>query len=191
MYQKVSSIKLVCAFGALLLFWAGFVQADRVKRPMKVHQLPELGLEVWTEYDPLWITEIRYHGRKPVFMAQTPPLVYPPAAMSVVSFPGMSVTSEEMEEVARTAIQTGAKNYKVFEEIISQLKLIKATYGVLTGYESDFSGLAQGDEVDVKVFVGHQPGKGPVMLQIYTLKGKLPHVSEQIRRSWNNVSYLN
>ena len=167
------------------------VSADRAKRPMKIHQLPEMGLEVWTEFDPLWITELEYQGKKPIFTAQTPPMVYPPAAMSVVSFPGMQVTSDEMKEVASTAIATGARNYRVPEQQISTLKATPASYGELTGYEATFTGKAQGDEVDVKVFVGNKPGKGPVMLQIYTFKDKLPHLSEQIRRSWDNVKYLN
>lgn len=169
---------------------AGAVQAERAKRPMKIHQLPELGLEIWTESDPLWIADLQYQGKKPLFTAQTPPMVYPPAAMSVVAFPGMQVTAEEMEEVAATAIRTGARNYRVPEQAIQQLQPSAASYGELQGYEATFSGKAQGDAVDVKVFVGHKQGKGPVMLQIYSFKDKLPHLSEQIRRSWSNITYL-
>ena len=163
---------------------------ERAKRPMKIHQHSDLGLEIWTEYAPRWITEKHMRGKKPVFVTQTSPNVYPPAAMTVVSFPGMSVAPEEFKEVAVTAIKTGAQNYKVPEAVISELNLTSATYGDLGGFETQFQGIALGEEVDVKIFVGQKTGKFPVMVQIYTLKDKLPHIKEQIRRSWNNISYL-
>jgi hypothetical protein len=180
------------ALGLILaLFTSSSAYADRAKRPMKIHNLPELGLEVWTEYEPLWITELRYRGIKPVFTVQTPPMVYPPAAMKVVSFPGMSVAPGEMKGIATTAISEGARNYNAPKKQLSDLLIIPAAYGELTGYEASFSGKVRGDVVDVKVFVGNKEGKGPVMLQIYTLEGKMDHLSEQIRRSWTNVRYIN
>ena len=175
----------------LLMFLSNMsAHADRAMRPMKIHKLPELGLEIWTEYEPLWITELHYRGKKPIFTVHSPPMVYPPAAMTVVSFPGMAVATDELKDIATTAIAEGAKNYKVPESELAGLHVIPALYGDLTGYEASFSGKVRGDAVDVKVFVGNKPGKGPVMLQIYTLEGKLSHLSEQIRRSWTNVKYL-
>jgi hypothetical protein len=175
----------------LALFASTSAYAERAKRPMKIHKLPELGLEDWTEYEPLWITELHYRGIKPVFTVQTPPMVYPPAAMKVVSSPGMSVAPEEMKDIATTAISEGARNYKVSKKQLKDLHIIPAAYGELTGYEASFTGKVRGDAVDVKVFVGNKEGKGPVKLQIYTLEGKMDHLSEQIRRSWTNVRYLN
>lgn len=185
------NIKRLISFCLLVMFLSSKpAYADRAKRPMKIHKLPELGLEIWTEYEPRWITELHYRGKKPVFTVQSPPLVYPPAAMTVVSFPGMTVDTDEMNDIATTAITEGARNYKASQSELAELHVIPALYGDLTGYEASFSGKVRGDEVDVKVFVGNKPGKGPVMLQIYTLEGKLGHLSEQIRRSWTNVKYL-
>lgn len=167
-----------------------YAEQSKSKRPMKVHQLEKLGIEIWTEFDPLWITELKFRGSKPIFTAQTPPKVYPPAAMSVVTFPGMALDSKELKEVATTAIRTGAKNYKVSEHEIDKIDPYLTNYGMLQGYEYNYSGIADDNDVDVKVFVGHKPGKGPIMMQIYTLKDKLPHIKEQIRRSWTNISYL-
>ncbi|MCG7983462.1 MAG: hypothetical protein JAY90_12040 [Candidatus Thiodiazotropha lotti] len=164
--------------------------SDRAKRPMKIHQYSDMGLEIWTEYSPRWITEKHMRGKKPVFVAQTSPNVYPPAAMTIVSFPGMSVTQEEFEDVAITAIKSGAHNYKVSKAAINKLNPTTALYGDLVGFEAKFRGIALGDEVDVQIFVGQKAGKYPVLVQIYTLKDKLPHIQEQIRRSWNNISYL-
>lgn len=188
-----------CYLSSLLmvLVWASafslaYAQQDpRAKRPMKIHQVKEMGLEIWTELDPLWTTDLVYQGQKPLFLAQTPPMVYPPVAMMIVSFPGMTAAPDEMESIALEALRNGAVNFQVEQNRIDTLKLSPARYGELQGYETQFTGVAQGDTVDVKAFVGNKPGKGPVLLQLYTLEGKLPHVAEQVRRSWQHVKYLN
>jgi len=167
-----------------------FSLAERAKRPMTVHKLEELGLEIWTEGEPEWETELLHYGKKAVFTAQSPVLYYPPAAMSYASFPGMEVDSQELQEVALSAIQQSGRNYQLSAESVEQIAPVAVTYSELTGYEATFSGRAHEEDVDVKVFVGHKPGKGPVVMQGYTLKGKLPHISEQIRRAWENVTYL-
>ena len=164
--------------------------AERAKRPMAMHELPELGLEIWTEDQPEWDTKIVQYGEKAIFTAQSPIYYYPPIAMSYASFAGMEVTGEELQQIAAGAIQQAGRNYQLSEESVKQLTPSPYTYGELTGYEASFSGIANEEEVDVKVFVGHKPGKGPVVMQGYTLKGKLSHISEQIRRAWTNVRYL-
>lgn len=165
-------------------------EPTRALRPMVIHKVQELGLEIWTEADPEWQTDLVYQGDKPIFTAQTPMNTYPPAAMSVVSFPGMVVAEHELQEVATTAIHTAASNFQVTETDIEKITILPVEYSELHGYEGVFSGYAQGDPVDVKVFVGQKNGKGPVSIQLYTLQGKLPHLSEQIRRSWQHIRYL-
>lgn len=167
-----------------------FSQADRYKRPMHINKVKELGLEIWTEYEPEWNTEVVWQGKQPLFIVQSPPRVSPPAAMSYVTFPKLLVSASELKQVATAAIQEAAKNYQVTAKLRNAIKLKSASYNQLNGYEAEFSGTAQGEAVDVKVFVGQQAGKSLVAMQVYTLKGKLPHISEQIRRAWQHVSYL-
>ncbi len=182
--------------------WVGFLLAllalqmapatalEQAKRPMKIHKVEAIGLEIWTEYEPEWSTEVKYNGPKAVFVTQSSRLYYPPVAMSFTHHPGMRVADVDFKEVAEAAIRVAAQNYQVSSEAIAALSASPARYSDLDGYEATFSGTANGDTVDVKVFVGRAPGKGPVSMQAFTLKGKLPHVSEQIRRSWQNVKYL-
>ena len=66
-----------------------------------------------------------------------------------------------------------------------------AAYGDLKGYEAAFNGMANGEKMDIKVIVGNAQGKGPVNTYAYTLRDKLDHLSESIRRSWGNAKYLN
>ena len=166
------------------------VLTERAQRPMQIHKVSELGLEIWTEAQPEWTTELVHQGKKPIFIVQSPPKAYPPAAMSYVSFPGMRVEAGELKAIATSALRQAARNYRVPQADIDKLRPAAATYSELTGYEAVFSGSANGEAVDVKVFVGHKPGKGPVTLQVYTFRDKLPHLSEQIRRAWQNVKYL-
>ena len=166
------------------------VFAERAKRPMNIHKIEKLGLEIWTEYNPEWITElVEFRGRS-IFTAQTPVKTYPPVAMSWASFPRMRVDTFKLEQVALTTFKEAALNYSVSQKQIKNIKAVSATYGELSGYETNFTGIAHGDAVDVKVFVGHKDGRGPVTMQVFTTKGKLSHISENIRRSWTNIKYL-
>jgi len=181
--------KLLCILlGATLSF---SVIADRAKRPMHINKVKEIGLEIWTEYNPEWITElVKFKGRS-IFTAQTPSKTYPPTAMSWSSYPRMRIDKNELEQVALTTFKTAGANYKVSQKQLKSIEPVNVVYGDLTGYETILSGKAHGDPVDIKIFVGQKEGKGPVTMQVYTLKGKLGHISEHIRRSWTNIKYLN
>lgn len=174
----------------LLLQTADLAYADRYLRPMHINKVEALGLEIWTEYEPEWLREVVRQGNKPIYVVQTPANVYPPAAMSYASFPGMPVNPGELKTIATTAIRQAANNYQVSPERTKAIQAAKASYNRLTGYEATFTGKAHGDAVDVKVFIGHTPGKGLIAMQAYTLKGKLPHIREHIRRAWSHVDYL-
>ncbi|MEM8499617.1 MAG: hypothetical protein AAF542_16460 [Pseudomonadota bacterium] len=164
--------------------------SDREQRPMNVVQIPSMGLEIWTERTPEWITEIVYRGSKPVFTAQTPVKTYPPAVMSFVRFPGMAIKPGSLEDVASEAFSSAWENYAVPTEARQNEEIFPASYGEMVGFESSFPGFARGDPVDIKAFVGRVEGQGTIMMQVYTLRGKLPHISESIRRSWTNIRYL-
>jgi hypothetical protein len=87
-------------------------------------------------------------------------------------------------------LQQAARNYGLSDAEISVIPLNPATYGELKGYEAEFPAVADSVPVDVRVFFGHEPGKPVVAMQVYTLRGKMPHLAEQIRRSWSHVAYL-
>ncbi len=186
--MKTNNIRL--CFLILSVTISQFSHAERYKRSMNINKVQELGLEIWTEYEPEWAAEVVWQGKKPLYIVKSPPQVSPPAVMSYVSFPKLTVASGELKEVATIAIQKAAKNYQVTAKKRNTIQLKPASYNQLNGYEAEFSGTGQGEAVDVKVFVGQQEGKSPVAMQVYTLKGKLSHISEQIRRAWQHVSYL-
>jgi hypothetical protein len=147
-----------------------------------------LGLEIWTEANPEWDVRTDHKNGQAVFVAETPALTAPPAGMSWVSIKGISFTAAEIKEGARGAIRQAASNYGVPQS--QALELRAATYGDLSGYETDFVANAYGTPVDVRVFCGHQPGKSAVVMHAFTLQGKMSHIAENIRRSWTHVHYL-
>ncbi len=166
------------------------VAADPALRPMRIHQLPGLGLEIWTELEPLWISEVvRYRSRE-VFTVQTPPLSYPPAAMTYTGFPTMQVKRHALPALATQVLVQGAVNYAVPDKVAKHLPINPASYGPLQGFEMRFQGIADGQAVDVRLFLGNAEHHPPVLLQAYTLAGHGESINEHIRRSWNNVSYL-
>ncbi len=179
------------AFAACALVATLASANEPLKRQMVVHKVTELGLEIWTEANPEWEAQLaREPGApRPVFAAETPGQTYPPAGMSW-AVPGFKTTDTELQRVARSALRQAALNYGLKEEQIRGIDLEPASYGSLTGYEAQFPAAADGVPVDVRVFFGHRPGKPVVAMQVFTLRGKLPHLSEQIRRSWSHVNYL-
>jgi hypothetical protein len=181
------------ALGAFVLgamwCWSPAATSTPVKRPMIIHKVQELGLEVWTEAEPQWeVKKTRKSDQTVIFTAETPALTAPPAGLTWISNPGIRFAAAEIREGARGAIRQAALNYGVPAGQALDLRI--AQYGDLAGYEADFPANAYGTPVDVRVFCGHQPGKPAVVMHAFTLRGKLPHIAEHIRRSWTHVRYL-
>ncbi len=183
--------RLIATLLVLTLLSVSAQSADQLEREMVINRVQEIGLEIWSENNPVWLTQVRQRGPKYEFVAETPVNYYPPASMHYMTFPGMAVEPGEMREVAEHAIQQAARNFKVPSAKISDIQIMPAKYGELSGYEATFSGRAHKERMDIKMFIGNAKGKGPVSMYVYTLKGKLGHLRESIRRSWQNVKYLN
>lgn len=186
--MKTSRRSFLNAFMAHTLCTAASAESAAVERPMRIHKVDALGLEIWTEATPEWDTRLERLDEQSRFVAETPALAYPPAGMTWVSKPGSLFAEAELEEAARGVVHRVARNYGVREP--SKLELTTARYGDLTGYRGDFSSPLRAMPVDVRVFLGHRPGRAAVVMQACTLKGKLGHIDEHIRRSWTNVRYL-
>lgn len=160
--------------------------STRAGRPMIIHRLPELNLEIWTEQDPEWETHLSDAEDAFTFVAETPALTYPPAYMSWTVMPHLKLREFELEAAARGVLHQVANNYRTEppEEIRQR------SFGDLTGYEATLHAESDKMPIDVLIFCGHREGRPAVVMQAVTLRDKLPHLSEHIRRSWTNVRYL-
>lgn len=183
--QSFLSALLLCSLAAMHSH-----ASDRHPRPMLIHKLPELGLQIWTEMTPEWLVETTRHKNRPVFTAQTPVASYPPAAFTFTSFEEMRIDDTELREVAAEVVNAALSNYHASDAVTAWEALTPVTYGVLKGYELRFNGIADGEQVEVAVFLGQSRGEFPVLLQAYTLNGKLDAIAENMRRSWASVRYL-
>jgi len=161
-----------------------------ILRKMSVHNFKELGLEIWLDTNPKPIYKIVKMKRKPLLLIKTPENVYPPISMSVVSFENMTVLSSEFDNMfgsfLGTALQQFGLNHKHAKNIVKR----DVQYGSLYGIEVDFQAHVHGNLSDVKVFLGKGKDKGPVLLQAYTLAGKMSHINGKLQRTWGNISYL-
>ncbi|MFC4310187.1 hypothetical protein ACFPN2_13935 [Steroidobacter flavus] len=160
--------------------------ATRVGRPMIIHRLSVMNLEIWTEQDPEWETSLKQSATALTFSAETPALAYPPAHMSWTIAPRMKFQDGELEDAARGVLYQMALNYRT----LPPEQLIEAQYGELTGYEATFQAEPRNVPVDVHVFFGHREGMPMVVMQVVTLRGKLAHLAEHVRRSWTHLRYL-
>ncbi|MDY6944324.1 MAG: hypothetical protein SXG53_01280 [Pseudomonadota bacterium] len=153
---------------------------------MIIHRLPELNLEIWTEQDPQWEVHLHETNGATTFIAEPPALSYPPAHMSWTSLPQLRFEQGEMEAATRGVLHQMAISYGVQPP----KDLQQRQYGDLTGYEAIFAAESEDLPIDVHLFCGHREGKPAVVMQVVTLRDKLPHLSEHIRRSWKNLRYL-
>ena len=169
---------------------APHVSGDRALREMQVHQIKEMGLEIWIENQPPWDTGVQKQNGRFLFTAQSPDRYHPPSAMTFSGWNDKIVADSELQGVARSAIVHGAQNFGVSAGEARALAMLPASHGILKGSQARFAGKAQDVLMDVQIFVGQAPGKFPVALTVYTLKDKMVHLEEVIRRSWSNVQYL-
>lgn len=160
--------------------------AARAGRPMIIHRLSEMNLEIWTEQDPKWETRLKQSANSVTFTAETPALTYPPTQMSWTTAPALKFEPGEIESAAHGVLHQIAIRYRT----PPPEQITPAQYGELVGYEATFPAEAQSIPVDVRVFCGHREGKPMVIMQIVTLRGKLAHLAEHIRRSWTHLRYL-
>jgi len=164
--------------------------ADGLLRPMNTNEVRELGLEILTERIPIWDREIEHINGQPIFIAESPRNYYPPSVMTVTTFKKLNVEKNELKEIAQSSFEQSAKNFGVSGKEISKLKIQAQEFKHLKGYETTFDGVANGENVTVRVFIGRQEGKPVVSMMAYTYRGKISHIKEQLRRTWDNISYL-
>lgn len=159
-------------------------------RHMQIFHVQELGLEVWVENQPPWETRLSNETGRPTFVAESPPNYHPPTVITYASWPEEKVPAEGMHQMAGAAIRRASENFGVSRERSLAIPVRQARYGDIQGYEGWFTGKADGVAMDVSVFVGQAPGKFPVVFNVYTTRGKLPNLTEVLRRAWTNVKYL-
>jgi hypothetical protein len=169
---------------------AGGAEKKRELRQMQIYRVNELGLEIWVENQPPWQAQLSEANGRPTFVAESPPGYHPPTVMTYASWPNEKVPAGGMHDMASSAIRRASQNFGVSAAASLSIPVREAQYGDLRGYEGWFNGKADGVAMDVSVFVGQAPGKFPVVFNVYTVRGKLPSLTEQLRRAWTNVKYL-
>ena len=163
---------------------------ERAPRAMQISKVPELGLEIWSENQPPWDTELSNATGRPSFVVHSPDGYHPPTVMTYTSFPKENVGQAQLADMARSAIKRASQNFGLGPAEVKRVMTQAASYGALEGYEATFEGRADGVPMDVTVFVGQARGKFPVALSIYTLRGKIGTLNEQRRRAWGKLRYL-
>jgi hypothetical protein len=169
---------------------AKVLSENRVLREMQIYEVKSLGLEIWIENQPAWEVGTQMHNGRPTFTARSPENYHPPAAMTVAAWQDKQVTDMQFADVARSAIRHGSQNFGVSAGEARSIAVLPAVHGGLQGWEADFAGHAQSMEMDVRLFVGRASGRYPVVLTMYTMRGKMVHLNEVVRRGWGNLAYM-
>ena len=164
--------------------------ADKALREMQIHKVKAIGLEVWVENQPPWEVQTVQNNGQSVFAVSSPENYHPPSAMTFASWPEHKVSQTQLENVAHSALRNAARNFGLEPGQTRTMDINPKQHGELTGYETQFVGKVQGMAADVRIFFGLQIGRPPVVMTVYTLQGKMQHLEDVVRRSWDNVSYL-
>jgi hypothetical protein len=164
---------------------------DRPLREMQIHKLKDIGLEVWVENQPPWEAQTVQHNGRPVFTVRSPENYHPPTAMTFASWPEHKVSQEQLKNVAHSALRHASQNFGLTQGQARAMAIRPQQHGVFSGYEAEFVGKLQGMAADVRIFFALQADHPPVVMTVYTLKGKMENLRDVIHRSWDNVSYLN
>jgi hypothetical protein len=180
--MKRAALLIACLCSISSLATAG----SRAGRPMIIHRLSEMNLEIWTEQDPEWETSVKRSTHALTFTAETPALTYPPTHMSWTISQKLTFEPHELKDAARGVMYQMALRY----DTQMPQQITETQYGELKGYEATLQAERQNIPVEVRVFCGHREGKPMVVMQAVTLKGKLTHIAEHVRRSWSHLSYL-
>lgn len=159
-------------------------------REMQIFKVKAIGLEVWVENMPPWKVQTVQNNGRAVLAVSSPENYHPPAAMTFASWPEHRVRQEQVQSVALSTLRQAAQNFGLTAGQARALEPRPAQHGVLTGYEIEFVGKVQGTAMDVRLYFGLQPDRPPVVMTAYTLKDKMGHLKDVLRRSWGNVSYL-
>jgi hypothetical protein len=180
---------LLLAAGAGLAAQTAVGQAPAL-REMQIYTVPELALRIWVENQPPWQAELSQATGRPSFVAQSPDNYHPPTVMTYASWPDQSVSDVNLIQVAQTALARASQNFGLNTNQARSVAKLPASHGVLQGLEAAFTGKVDAVAVDVRIFVGQAAGRFPVALSIYTLAGKMGHLSQVVRRSWGKLAYL-
>jgi hypothetical protein len=163
----------------------------RSKREMWRRPTPELGLEIWIENQPAWEDELVQVNGQTQLAVQSPDSYHPPAAILYASWPAQRVAEgDELKWVADAAIRRAGENFGLNKHRSRLIEVAPAVRGALKGYAGEFVGRVEGVDMDVSIFIGQAPGRFPVSVTVYTLKGKMPLLSEVLRRSFAKLGYL-
>jgi len=151
--------------------------------------LVSAGYQVAVDNDPPWKYAVSNRGPSGVFIAETPKAYYPPASVNIRYHPETVVTPDEMLVFARAALEGAVLNFGSRAKA-SDIALSPVRYGELEGYEGDFSGLVEGHEKDVRLFVARNVEGKAMTLVAFTLPGKMGHIDPAIGRIWRNIRFL-
>jgi len=192
--RPVASLLLACIVGQGIAVAAPDAKSGAARtqlmREMQIHKMPQLGLEIWTENEPPWETRVVTNGGQATLITESPPGYHPPTVMTYASYQKERVPENMLRVMAIGAIRRASLNFGLTEGQSRSINPAEASYGVLHGYEGVFYGKVGNQLLDVQIFVGQAANQFPVVLTIYTKKDKLQNLSEQRRRAWSKLNYL-
>jgi len=108
------------------------------------------------------------------FSTQTPSNYYPPAVVNIRFHKDVAATTEELHEIAVSAIKQVEKNFSLQESSIKTMK--KVQYQALHGYEVTFRAKVAGETQDIKLLIAKSPSGKMISSMVLTLPNKLSHV---------------
>ncbi|MFV0478354.1 MAG: hypothetical protein ACK5ME_11030 [Parahaliea sp.] len=180
---------VICTLLSVLLGLSAKADEERAKRPFKVTKIPEAGLELYIPARPMWNWEVQPRRNSYAVILSTPAQYYPPTTVEIVSIEGMHIPSQDLPQVAASALETVRKGAAPLNPQIKQA-MARATYGDISGYEEVLDLSSEGASFEARSFSGMLPSGRPVSFFAVSAKGQLEHVQPMLRRIIRNIKPL-
>lgn len=163
--------------------------ADKLQ-PRSMDQYQKIGIRFEVYSQPLWEPTVDSSNRYSSVIINSPENHFPIVQYNITPFPDMRVNNREIHAVALSAMKT-AKTRFGRKPIIVEERFVKKTRGIFSGYETTFDAHIEGIDISVLYFVGkHDIDNRLISMSAQTQKGRLPHIREHVRRTFDWVDYL-
>jgi len=163
--------------------------SELAPRKMLFYENQELNIRFRHYEDPDWDWSIDRSRRYKTLIIESPDKFYPVTLFEITPFGDSNVKQEALQAVAKSAMQRARSVYRLAPEV-SDEQMEAKTWGTLSGYQISFDANVQKEDMSVLYFVGTDVDGRIVSMTATTQKGKLGHIKEHIRRTFNWIQYL-
>lgn len=181
--------RIAVAFVCLVLFALVAHADNQPNRPFRIHELEEVGLEVWVPSNPEWVLAIDERATANAVILSTPPLYYPVTAIEIVLNKNTKVSNSDLLTVANSSLDEVRRSTNVKPRDKGQ-ELTKVKFGDIEAYQDQFDVTFEGKSYSMQTYMGVFPSGQTVTMLVTTPAGQINDISVMRNKIFKKLSAL-